>query len=97
MINSSSENMMRFSSVFTPADVSPKLRMPRWHDSGPCNKADSSAVNDVDLKTSRGQTEECESREVTQHYNCFFVQFSSHASNRSGGLECPNHSACFNL
>lgn len=48
----------------------PKLRMPLWHDTGPRNKAESSAVNDVDVKTSRGQTEECESRGVTQHYNC---------------------------
>lgn len=70
MINSSSENMERVGSVFTPADVSPKLRTTPWHDTGPCKKAESSAVNNVDVKTSRGQTEECESREVTQHYNC---------------------------
>lgn len=53
--------------MFTPADVSPKLRTPLWHDTGPCNKAESSAVNDVDVKMGRGQAEECESREVTQH------------------------------
>lgn len=74
-----------------------KLRMSLWHDRGPCNKTESSAVNDVDLKMGRDQTEECESREVTQRYNCFLVQLSLDASNQRGGLQRPNGCVCFSL
>lgn len=66
MINSSSENTMRIGSLCLPPQTSllnsgciPGVTL------GRCNKAESSAVNDVDVKTSRGQA-----REVTQHYNC---------------------------
>lgn len=55
------------------------------HAAGPRNKVESSAMNDADVKTSRGRTKECESSEVTRHCQQFiFEQLSFDASAASG-------------
>lgn len=85
MINSNSVNMMKTSCLCLPLQT-PLLTL--QHATGPCNKVESSAVNDGDVKTSRGQTKEYESREVTQHCQQFiFKQLSLDASAVSGDLQ----------
>lgn len=60
---------------------------PLWHVTGTRIKAESSSVNDVDVKTSAGQAKECESREMTQHYRRCLCLSSLNVSSESVGLQ----------